>query len=185
METFEWRKVGKLIAWGGEHMVRLYGTDQVIKFSLFDRFLWKHNARAKAEYDIQLSQSLFGTFLLPTKLVVSEDGRRYAKLQPRIVGRKLKKKDLKNSRVKEQLAQIRERRHGLLAQDIDIDLVGGLGFITGSFSNIFILPDGTLRIIDSLLISIPWHSPLGPVARFICRVVILRQDMLFSEYLDT
>lgn len=183
MKTFKWQEVGRLIAWGGEHVVRHYGENQIIKFSLFDRFLWKRYSRVKAEYDLRLANEIFGPYILRTELVVSEDGLRYGKLQPRIEGKKLKRADCKDVRIREQLVEIQQRRHGLVAQDIDIDLVGGMGFITGTFSNIFVLSDGTLRIIDSLLISIPWHSPLAWASRFICRVVMLRQDVLFSEYL--
>lgn len=183
MKQFVWQQVGRLMAWGGEHIVRHYGTDHVIKFSLFDRYLWKHRAREKAEYDISVSYAQFGPYLLPTELVVSEDGVRYAKLQPKIVGRKIRKSDMKDSYMRKQLQEIRERRHGLLVRESDIDLMGGMGFITGSFANIFVLPGGTLRIIDSLIIFLPWRSPLAPLVRFIRHIVSVRQDVLFFEYL--
>ena len=172
------------MACGGEHVVYRYGADEVIKFSLFDLLVWKGESRRKAEHDLVLSEAVFGPYVLPTRLATSPDGKRLAKIQRYANGRPLRRSDMRDASLRRQFEDLMRRRRALVDEHgADIDLLGGLGFLTGSFSNVFV-EDGALCIIDALLVAKENPSVVPALARAARFLLRSRQDALARAFLS-
>jgi hypothetical protein len=185
MEVFDANRIGKCIAWGGEHIVFMYGESQVLKFSLFDFFIGKASAIRKAKYDLEVCTEVFGEFLVPTRILRSFRGGRIAKMQPFVHGRPLRLSDLKDAKVAHQFRELLSRHKELLdVRREEIDFMGGRGALTGVLTNIFLTNEGSVRIIDALLISAPgalfWNVPL----RLLRSLITLRQSAIIRRYLE-
>lgn len=152
MGVYDRAKIGRCIAWIGDHFVYEYGPDQVIKFSKLDWFVDPERAARKGTHDYEICKRHFGDYILDTEIARSANGGRIAKIQRKIVGRPLRVSDLRTARVCEQFADILARYDNFDAdQEGLIDLIGQKGLWRGGLSNIFVTPDHRLVIIDATL----------------------------------
>ena len=74
-------KIGRLIAWGGEHFVYEYDTDSVIKFSMLYFFLGS-KAKEKATQDYDTCKKFFGKYLLETEIAILSNNKHIVQIQP-------------------------------------------------------------------------------------------------------
>jgi hypothetical protein len=105
-EMYDSNKVGKCIAWSGDHYVYEYGQNEVIKFSKFDFFLGKQKALEKSSLDREVCAKYFGTNYLDTKILFSTLNHKVAIIQPKIQGKFLSIEDLSDTLIKEQFQEI-------------------------------------------------------------------------------
>ncbi|MBI3572142.1 hypothetical protein HY091_01235 [Candidatus Kaiserbacteria bacterium] len=185
MEVFDKEKIGKCIAWGGEHLVYDYGDTQVIKFSLFDLLIGLRLARIKTMHDLTICREFFSDYMLSTTLVSSSDGRRLAKLQPKITGRAIKKSDLQDKRIAQQFKEIIRAHQALVAQGYyGVDLIGGRGVLLARPTNIFLTVTGKLYLIDTLLLSVPELPWLQWLFNIFRDVAIWNQIRIIKSFLS-
>ncbi|MEK7530420.1 MAG: hypothetical protein AAB573_00985 [Patescibacteria group bacterium] len=164
MEHYDQSKIGRCISWTGDHNVYAYGTDEVIKFSKFDFFLGYEKTKHKAISDIEICKKFFGTYLLETRVVSSAYERRVALVQKRVAGRFLSKRDLQNSTIVDQFAEIMTAYRRLLAErHAYIDLIGGRGALSGTMSNIFIDDADKLIFFDATIFELTDFHPVWRV----------------------
>lgn len=107
---FERKKIGALIAIGGEHIVRRYGARQVIKFPFGPRyFLDQHKHCENVARDEEVARKYFSQYLIDRQVFFypSRSGRpTYAIIEPFITGRHMKRSDLDNSEIRRQFEEI-------------------------------------------------------------------------------
>ncbi len=176
MDTYQPERIGAMLAWVGDHFVYDYGTDQVIKFSKFDRMIGQEKAREKSVAEYELCKKYFGDFLLETRIVVSPDGRRVAKLQPKISGRFLKKADLADERIQAQWVALLRCYDQYVASGAPfLDLLGQMGVWRRCLSNIYVTPEHALVLFDATVFTpgdFPrWQWPLVYVLLVVARVL--------------
>ena len=98
-------KIGRLIAWGGEHFVYEYDADRVIKFSTLYFFLGS-KAKEKATQDYNTCKDFFGKYLLETEIAFSSNNKYIVHIQPKIAGHFLTKKDLEQEYIRDGLGKL-------------------------------------------------------------------------------
>ena len=152
MPTYDKTKIGKWIAWGGDHFVYEYGAGQVIKFSGIDYFFGK-KGREKSLRDYAVCKRYLGEYVLNTEFVTSVNGKHVAKLQPKVVGHSLTKKDMARSDIERQLTDLVQKYDLLLKQEGEVlDLIGRGGIFRRTLSNIFVDAEDKLYLIDTTLL---------------------------------
>ena len=186
METhfkfYDKRKIGKLIAWGGDNFVYEYDDGQVIKFSIFSWMLGKHS-QAKVLRDYKICKQFFGDYILETEVVSSKNGRRIALVQPKITGRYLLEKDLADDFIYRQFQEITAVYQLLIkAGYAPIDLVGGRGAIMNRLSNIFVTPKKKLVIIDAMLVEFEGAGIFSPIFFLLQAAFNWRQGKLLKRF---
>ena len=184
MDTYQPENIGTMLAWAGDHFVYDYGADQVIKFSKFDRMMGQEKARGKSVAEYELCKKYFGDFLLETRIVSSLDGRRVAKLQPKVTGRFLKKADLANERVRAQWVELLRRYDQYVASGAPfLDLLGQMGVWRRCLSNIYVTPEHTLVLFDATVFTpddFPyWQWPIIYALLVVARIL---QRRLVEEF---
>ena len=153
METYDKGKIGRCIAWTGDHQVYEYDSAEVIKFSKFDYFLGFEKAKDKSLLDIELCRNFFGRYFLDTRVAISSKENRVALVQLKIVGRYLVPRDLKNETIKNQFIDIMHGyNHLVAAGHSPVDLIGGKGVLIRGMSNIFVTPNDRLYLFDATLL---------------------------------
>ena len=180
MDTYRPEKIGKMIAWAGDHFVYEYGADQVIKFSKLDRMMGQEKAGEKSVAEYELCRKYFGDFILETRIVSSPDGRRVAKLQQKISGRFLKKADLSDERVRAQWVELLRCYDQYVASGAPfLDLLGQMGVWRRCLSNIFVTPEHTLILFDATVFTpddFPrWQWPVIYVLLIVARILQRRR----------
>ena len=179
MDSYDKTKIGKLIALGGEHLVYEYEGNRVIKFSILYFFLGSH-AYPKATSDYQICKKFFGKYVLDTDIVFSPDKEYLVHIQPRLEGHYLSKKDFENESIRNQFTEIMSGYDALLAEgDPIVDLIGRAGIFYRCLSNILVLNDGTLRIIDATLLDSDGF--LKPIF-FLIRMIGMRRQKTTLDY---
>jgi hypothetical protein len=184
MDAYDKSKIGRLIAWGGDHLVYGYGEGYVLKFSFIDSILGKAG-RAKNDHDYAIAKKYFGEFILDTQFVASANGLWRGKLQKKLTGHALTKKDLERGDVRRQFTEIMSAYKNLLDEGhVEIDLMGRHGIIFRTLSNIFVTSEDKLYIFDTSLLHIDKPLFLRPVMALIRYFAVKRQDStikLFQE----
>jgi hypothetical protein len=149
--TYDEAKVGKCIAWIGEHFVYEYGGDQVIKFSKFDAIVGLECARRRNEMYLKQFRTYLGQYFLTTELALSANGRRLASIQPRITGRRLQRRDLIHAKVRTQCADLLQRYQQMIDNGLPyFDLMGNEGLLYGGLGNVFVTNTGDLLTFDAM-----------------------------------
>lgn len=163
MDVYDKQKIGRMIAWHGDHFVYEYGIDQVIKFSKLDYLLGFEKAKQVVPHEYELFKQFFGDYLLPTQFVVSPAGRRIAGIQSKLRGRSLRISDLKDDAIRRQSREILAAYQRLVTSGHpEIDLMGHEGlfrFWDRSLGNIFITDDNQLRIFDATSLDLKRFAP--------------------------
>ena len=184
IESYDKNKIGKFIAWGGDHVVYDYDTDKVIKFSLIE-FIYGKKGQEKSINDYYISKRFFEKYLLETEFVISKDGRYTAAVQPKIFGHYLSKSDLNDIGIQKQFEQIIKKYNKLLKSNYPkIDLVGRGGAFRNFMSNVFVTPGKQLLIIDSTLLEFKSSGMFRPIFFVICSYADWRQKYLINDFLQ-
>ena len=153
INVYDKSKIGKIIAHGWDHLVYEYGEDKVIKFSYLE-ILQSEHGRQKAIEDYLTCRRFFGNYILNTEIISLPNGKKTLKIQPKIFGHYLTKKDLSQSSVLDQFKEIIKAEESMVAAGCgSLDLVGHKGVFRRRLSNIFVTPDNKLTIFDTMLIS--------------------------------
>ncbi len=145
-------KIGRVLAIGGENIIRAYGKDKVIKTPFGLRYLLnrKKYINSIKESHLELKE-YFKDYLLPTEIVFSSDGRSYSMIQSRLKNRKLTPKLIrKNDFVKKQFSNMISCNNKMI-RDIGVswDFYGTLGFVFGPFwVNNVVVAKNRLVMID-------------------------------------
>jgi len=176
MDTYDEKKIGKLIAWIGDHFVYEYDTDKVIKFSKFDFFLGRKKAKEKSNNDYVICKQYFGKYILETRIVSSQDGQRIAKIQQKVSGRFLAVRDLQNEHIKTQFREILQAYDVMRADGRPhLDLIGQKGVWQKCMSNILITKEHHLMIFDATLFDARefslWQRPFMFALFYIARSI--------------
>ena len=152
MNTYNRDNIGKLISWRGDHFVYEYGEDNVIKFSKFDFLLGFEKAQKIVPEEYTLCKQFFGEYILDSEIVVSDDQKRVALIQRKIVGHCLTRDDLRNEEIRRQFREIAERYSAMVKSGhSEIDLVGHEGvfrIFNRCLGNILVTNTGKLVIYD-------------------------------------
>jgi hypothetical protein len=150
-------KIGKLVGWGGEHLVFNYENDSVIKFSLHICLAGK-KAVAKLKRDYEMGQKYFAPYILPTEILTWKNEKRAAEIQEKIKCRFLRLADLSDPLIKKQFIDMMERYQQMEREiGAPFDLLGreGLFKIKPDFlSNILVMPEHKLTLIDFTLLEL-------------------------------
>ncbi len=182
MDVYDTEKVGKCIAWSGDHFVYEYDADSVIKFSKIE-FVLGHVGREKALRDYEVCKRYFGENVLPTEFLRFPTAPHMAKRQKKISGHSLTSADLKDGGVRTELQKIATAYHRMVSEGVaPLDLIGGHGIIFERLSNIFVTDDKKLYLIDTTLIEFEVRF-LRPLVRLVCRHAVRRQNRLLREFL--
>ena len=175
-------KIGRLIAWGGEHFVYEYDTDSVIKFSILYFFLGS-KAIEKATQDYDTCKKYFGKYLLETEIAISSNNKHIVQIQPKIAGHFLTKKDLEHEYIQKQFKEIVNGYHSMIkTTNTEIDLIGRAGVFKGCLSNIFVTPNNELFIIDATLMEVTGF--LKPIVFLIRTIITWRQNSTIKFFLS-
>lgn len=174
-------KIGRLIAWGGEHFVYEYGTDSVIKFSTLYFFLGS-KAKEKATQDYDTCKEFFGKYFLETEIAISLN-KHIVQIQPKITGHFLTKKDLEHEYIQRQFKEIVNGYHSMIkTKNTEIDLIGRAGVFRRCLSNIFVTPNNELFIIDATLMEVTGF--LRPIVYLIRTFITWRQNSMIKHFLS-
>jgi hypothetical protein len=175
-------KIGRLIAWGGEHFVYEYETDKVIKFSALFFFLGS-KAKEKAVQDYDTCKKYFGKYLLETEIAISSNYKHIVQIQPKIVGYFLTKKDLEDEYIHKQFKEIVNSYHTMIkTKNTEIDLIGRAGVFRRCLGNIFVTQNNELFIFDATLMEVT--SFLKPIVFLIRTFVTWRQNSTINFFLS-
>ena len=185
MDFYDKKKVGKLIAWGGDHFVHDYDTDKVIKFSFLDFFLGQ-KARGEEMAEYYICKKFFGEYVLATTIVASPNKKRIAFIQPKVTGHFLSLQDLKHEVVRKQFKEIMDGYFALIrAGNSPIDLIGRAGAFSKRMSNIFVTDDYKLVIVEITLLDITTQSVLlQPFLFVIWGLAIPCQNYIIESFLS-
>ena len=165
MDVYNETKIGKMVAWAGDHFIYEYGENEIIKFSKFDFLMGKKNALAKFYNDYNLCKQYFGNYILDTEICYSKNGRRIAKIQRRLTGHLLTLKDLDDEYIRSQLREILQSYDRMAQSKLPfIDLIGQKGVWKKCIGNIFVTADKKLVIFDATLFKVSefrvWQRPI-------------------------
>lgn len=119
--------------------------------------------------------------MVPARVV--QKGTLRAIVQPFVHGRLLEKKDLLNPHVYQQYQGIMQMHQTMIeAGHAPLDLAGALGLLRGQLDNLFLLNDGSVKIIDTLLIDVRGLGLLGKLLKPLASLVILWQNCIIHSY---
>jgi hypothetical protein len=175
-------KIGRLIAWGGEHFVYEYDTDRVIKFSAL-YFCLGSKAIEKATQDYDTCKNYFGKYLLETEIAISPNNKHIVRIQPKIVGHFLTKKDLEHGYIQKQFKEIVNAYHSMIkAKNTEIDLIGRGGVFRRCLSNILVTTNNELLIFDATLMEVTGF--LKPIVFLLRKFITRRQSSTIKFFLS-
>ncbi|MDO8660138.1 MAG: hypothetical protein Q7K54_06125 [Candidatus Parcubacteria bacterium] len=184
MNSYNKTKIGKLFAFGGEHLVYEYDTDFVIKFS-FLYFILGQKAREKAEKDYATCGKFFGKYILETEIAISPNKKHIVHIQPKIKGHFLVKKDLQKDIVRQQFIEIVDGYYSMTkAGNAEVDFIGRAGIFNRCLSNIFVTENNELFIIDATLLDVNTKGFLTPFVFLLRKFVVWRQNSTFKLFLS-
>ncbi len=179
MDTYSQAELGDLLAWRGEHLVYRYGAAHVIKFSRFD-WLLRGLVEGRIERDLALCREFFNDYVLESKTVTH--GGRTLLFQPFVKGVPLRREHLADAAVRKQFNDIVQRHVAMVqAGHPPVDLLGQLGLFSCCLSNIFLLENGTLRMIDTMLMDPENLGFLTPLLRPLARWASRRQERVIRQ----
>jgi hypothetical protein len=184
MYQYNKSKRGKLLSFGSEHLVYSYDIDKVIKFSLIHFFYGKKKGLKWAHKELEISKKYFGEFLLNTEIVISQNKRYIAQLQPKIIGHHLTGKDLDNEILYQQFLKIIDCYQQMCKDEQpEIDLIGQKGVFKKCMSNIFVLNNNQLVIMDATLFNTKCPIILKPIITCLRYLVLPIQNRRIDEFL--
>jgi hypothetical protein len=175
-------KIGRLIAWGGEHFVYEYEADKVIKYSTLYFFLGS-KAKEKATRDYDTCKKYFGKYLLETEIAISSNEKYIVQIQPKIAGHYLTKKDLEHEYIHKQFKEIATGYHAMIiTKNTEIDLIGRAGVFRRCLGNIFVTKNDELLIFDATLLEVTGF--LKPIVFLIRTFITWRQNSTMKYFLS-
>ena len=177
-------KIWETIWYGGDFMVKMYGTEEVIKFSTLSFILWKKH-KEKMINDYNICKKYFEDFVVNTEAITKK--RKYIEVQKYIKWEKLQEQHFKDKKVKIQFRQIIKIMGQMEKQWIEnIDLVWIDGILKNYFWNIIVDENKKLHIIDASLLECKsiWmlYYTFGPFM-YIAKILQKRMIQNYSIYL--
>jgi len=178
-------KVGRVIGWGGEHLVCSYEGNRVIKFSWHVFFSRRWGVK-KLLKDYRIGETYFAPYLLPTDIRVWNNSNSAVEFQPKVNCRTFTKNDLLNERIMSQIKDIFSC-HTRMQQEIhkSFDIFGLKGLIGRlphhELSNIMVTDDDKLIILDFTTIDVKPQWFEWPLLLFL-RWAQRRQEFLLKKY---
>jgi len=155
MKYYDNKKIGKLISAGSEHIIFEYGDDKVIKFSIINILIGRNMGFNRANNELHVCKKYFGDYILDTEILLSKNHRSVVEVQPKIKQRYLTINDMHSPSIRAQFMDIIQRYNELVSKEnIELDLTGQAGLLKQRLSNIFILNNDTLKIIDATLLNV-------------------------------
>lgn len=181
------RKVGKIIAIGGEHLVFGYGKDCVIKIPFGLRyFLRPRQYTERVREDYAILKKYFGDYFIKTEVRVNNRKDWYALVQKKYHGRCLEKKDLANPEYQKQLNDILAA-NAKMKEELKItwEFFGAWALVFsngGKISNIM-TENGKLRMIDIGLIYLNNSHNTHWAIRTIVRWAVKKQKYFLQNFI--
>jgi hypothetical protein len=155
MKYYDSKKIGKLISAGSEHIILEYGDDKVIKFSIVNYLIGRKNGLDRATHELHLCKKYFGKYILETEILISKNHRFVVEIQPKIKQRFLTINDMQNPSIRVQFLDIIQKYQDLVTKEnIEFDFTGQAGLFKQRLSNIFIIDNNKLKIIDATLLNV-------------------------------
>jgi hypothetical protein len=183
MQVYDKAKIGRFLAFGGEHFVYEYEDDKVIKFSGLFFLAGKNYAFNKAKEDDYLCTKYFGNFYLATEIAVSQNNKYLAHIQLKIKGEPLQKRHLQDKAVFNQFLRVVKCNRSLEEGEmVSIDLLGRGGILKNNLSNIFVTNENELIIIDGTILS--FEGILSYIPKFAINFLIWRQNKIINNFLN-
>ena len=184
MNQYKKSKIGKLLSFGSEHIVYSYDIDKVLKFSLIHFFYGHKKGIEWSQKELEISKKYFGDFILNTEIVISENKHYFAQLQPKIIEHHLTAKDLDNKILYQQFLKIIDGYHQMCKdRQPEIDLIGQKGIFKKCMSNIFVLNNNQLVIMDATLFNTKCPIILKPIIAFLRYLVLPIQNRRINQFL--
>ena len=164
VETYDRAKVGARVAWGRSHSVYRYGESEIIKFPRLEILLKSLlgdglTLPERFERDIAICEKYLGDIFLSTRIVMDAKGR-IATIQPYVTGRYLSKEDLKDATIKSRFEELVRRYKALQDAGYEVDLIGHGGVFRRRLSNVFVLGDGSLKLVDATIIDMKKYDSI-------------------------
>ncbi len=184
----EKEKIGRVIYFGGEHIVREYNHDMVIKFPFGLRFiLGRKKIVDQVTNRYALAKEYFGDYLHDTQIVAEKNRCSYVYIQKRLNGELLTQELMKNPLVKEQFLGIISINKTLIKErGMTWEFFGVLGLLfTGDryVRNCLVLKDGKIKMIDAGIILLNLDNQ-----HFLLKIVLgwalKRQKKLLKSFLE-
>lgn len=184
-------KVGKLIAIGGEHVVKHYGDNQVIKFPFGPRyFLDRHKHCENVARDEAVARNYFKDYLIQRDVhFFPHKGRpSYVIIEPFVTGKHLRREDLQDSEIKKQFVEIVElNKHMFEMEDLAFDMFGIWGLLWRGKREVanMILNSETkkLVVIDPSVMHIGKHRDQQILVSSVTFWALKKQKKLLKHYL--
>ena len=181
-------KIGKIINLGGEHLIREYNHNMVIKSPFGPRFLLERKKvidRITSRYE--LVKGYFGSYLHDTQIVVEKNRRSYVYLQKRLDGQLLSQELMKEPQIAKQFQEIVEINKRMVEEkNTTWEFFGALGLLfTGDMCvrNCLVLKDGKIKMIDAGIIPLNLDNH-----HFLLKIILgwslRRQKKLLRSFLE-
>lgn len=184
----EKEKIGKVVYFGGEHIVRKYGCDSVIKFPFGPRFiLGRKRIVDRITRRYKIVKEYFGKYLHDTQIIVGKNRRSYVYVQKELDGEPLNKELMKNPQIKKQFLEIVSINETLIKEKgVTWEFFGALGLLfTGDrcVRNCLALKDGRLEMVDAGIIPLDLDNhPL--LLKIILGWSLKRQKRFLKSFLE-
>lgn len=188
---YDKEKIGKVIAIGGEHIVRHYGDNQVIKFPFGPRyFLDPHKHCENVARDEEVARHYFKQYLIernvqffPYKKHIS-----YCIIEPFISGEHLKHEDLADREIKKQFEEIVALNdHMYAVEDLVFDMFGIWGLLwrgKREVANIILNPETRkLVVVDPSVMHMGKHKDQQILVSSVTYWAMRKQKRLLKHYL--
>lgn len=182
---YELSKIGRIIGWGGEHVIFNYENGNVIKFSWHVSFSGKQGVKKLIE-DYRIGAQYMGSYLLPIEIRTWRDERSAVEIQKKVTCRPIQKTDLKEEKIRKQVQDILQRNQQMIDNlGYGCDLFGFKGLVGRlahfEISNILLTEDKTVCMVDFTTLTIlpRWYE--WPLAKFI-QWAQRRQSYLLKTY---
>lgn len=151
MDKINPEKIGKVLAVGGEHLIREYGQFYVIKTPVGIRHALQHKANVRwVARDYIATKRYFGNFVLEAEIIFSADS--YAIVQKKVDPRPLTIDALKtNPKIKDDFLRICKNNKKLIEhENMSWDFYGAMGLLRprARVLNNLVVANGRLKMID-------------------------------------
>jgi len=181
------RKIGKIIALGGEHLVLNYSKDCVIKIPFGLRyFLRPRQYTARIQEDYAILKKYFGDYFIETEVRVNKRRDWYVLVQKKYHGRSFVQKDLAKAEYKKQLCDILEANAKMKEEsNITWEFFGAwaLVFSKGEKISNIMAENGKLIMIDIGLIYLNNAHNTHWIIRTIVRWAVRKQKSFLKNFI--
>lgn len=181
-------KIGKIINLGGEHIIREYNSDMVVKSPFGPRFiLQREKLINKLTSRYKLLKSYFGEYVHDTEIIIESSHRRYVYLQRKLGGQLLSQELMRKPKIARQFQEIVEINKRMVAeQNATWEFFGALGLLFTHdkyIRNCLVLPNGAVRMVDVGVVPLNLDNH-HIFLRWLLRWALKRQERLLKSFLE-